>query len=94
MDYNEELEFFRLIISAPVAKDVKSWRVGEDNSFRKVHERFQQKYMDESQWYVNTALSKMSDSFPTPHGKQSTGAFICELSMVALNEDGFNDGWY
>lgn len=94
MDYNDSFTFYRLMISIPIAEEIKVWRVDEDNSFRKVHERFQKKYVNKSQWYVNTALSEMSDSFPSPHGKQMDGVMICELAMNKLGEEGKSEGWY
>ena len=93
MDFNESFTFYRLMISTSIAEEIKVWRVDEENSFRKVHERFQKKYVNKDQWFVNTALSGMSDSFPSPHGKQMDGAMICELAMNRLGEKESVDDW-
>lgn len=94
MDYNDAFTFYRLIISTPIAEEIKGWRVDEDNSFRKIHERFQKKYVNKSQWFINTALSEMSDSFPSPHGNQLDGAMICEIAIAQLGEESKSDSWY
>jgi len=94
MDYKHMLPFYETMMSESIAKQVKGWRVTEDYSFRKVHESFQIKYVDKAQWYINTALGELNDSFPKPHGRQADGAMLCELAMDYLKEDGFKCGWY
>lgn len=77
---------------------IKVWRVKQGNSWRRVHESWQEKYVPKSQWkYPNSVYT--ADAFmeifgysrqEKPYGWQIEGRNLCNEAMDVLKEE---EGW-
>ena len=67
------------------AEFVKKLRVEHGLGYRSVHRKFQIKFVDKSEWYVNERFLKKG--IKTPHGNIIVGTKLCLASMKYLNEN-------
>lgn len=85
--YGKIDEYYRAIMTKSLAEDVKQWRVVEECSYRKVHQKFQEKYVDKKDWSISEELVKHFGL--EPYGKQIDGLCLVGSAMDYLQEDGW-----
>ena len=75
------------MMSESLAQDIKRWRVDDKLSFKDVHKKFLNEYVDKTKWGVGRLLY---EKFTEPEGNQIDGVYLTVAAMNYLEEDGWN----